>query len=146
MQPEVKRWNFDKVSLNELDQVASAIINDSCALKIIVLHGEMGAGKTTLVKAMAEQLGVSTGMSSPTFSIVNEYETADGSKVYHFDFYRLKNEAEAYDIGIDEYFDSGNYCFIEWAEKIPTLLPQDRVDVYIKTITNTERNISFSIS
>jgi tRNA threonylcarbamoyladenosine biosynthesis protein TsaE len=146
MQPEVKSWNFDGVSLNVLDQVASTIIKNSGSLKIVVLHGEMGAGKTTLVKAMAEHLGVSTGMSSPTFSIVNEYETADGRKVYHFDFYRLKNETEAYDIGVDEYFDSGNYCFIEWAEKIPTLLPQDRVDVYIKTITNTERNISFSIS
>jgi tRNA threonylcarbamoyladenosine biosynthesis protein TsaE len=146
MQPEVKRWIFDRVSLHELAQVASAIIKDSDSLKIIVLHGEMGAGKTTLVKAMAEQLGVSTGMSSPTFSIVNEYETAEGKKVYHFDFYRLKNEAEAYDIGVDEYFDSGNYCFIEWSEKIPTLLPLNRVDVYIQTISNTERTISFSLS
>jgi tRNA threonylcarbamoyladenosine biosynthesis protein TsaE len=146
MQPEVKRWIFDRVSLNELDQVASAIIKDSDSCKIIVLHGEMGAGKTTLVKAMAEQLGVSSGMSSPTFSIVNEYETADGQKVYHFDFYRLKNETEAYDIGVDEYFDSGNYCFIEWPEKIPTILPQERVDVYIKTLSDTERTISFSHS
>jgi tRNA threonylcarbamoyladenosine biosynthesis protein TsaE len=146
MQPDVKRWIFDRVSLNELDQVASTIIKDSDSFKIIVLHGEMGAGKTTLVKAMAMHLGVSTGMSSPTFSIVNEYETAEGRKVYHFDFYRLKNEAEAYDIGVDEYFDSGNYCFIEWPEKIPTVLPRDRVDVYIKTVSNTERTISFSLS
>lgn len=146
MQPDVKRWIFDRVSLNELSQVASAIIKDSDSYKIIVLHGEMGAGKTTLVKAMAEHLGVSSGMSSPTFSIVNEYETENGRKVYHFDFYRLKNEAEAYDIGVDEYFDSGNYCFIEWPEKIPTLLPQDRADVYIKTLSNTERTISFSLS
>ena len=146
MQPEVKRWIFDRVSLDELGQVASAIIKDSGSIKIIVLHGEMGAGKTTLVKAMAEHLGVVSGMSSPTFSIVNEYETADGRKIFHFDFYRLKNETEAYDIGVDEYFDSENYCFIEWSEKIPSLLPRERVDVYIKTLSNTERNISFSIS
>jgi tRNA threonylcarbamoyladenosine biosynthesis protein TsaE len=106
----------------------------------------MGAGKTTLVKAMAEQLGVSTGMSSPTFSIVNEYETAHGKTIYNFDFYLLKNEGEAYDIGVDEYFDSENYCFIEWPEKIPSLLPLQRVDITINTVTNTERTISFSIS
>lgn len=146
MQPELEKRVFDNVSLNEIGQVASTIIKYSGTIKIIVLHGEMGAGKTTLVKAIGEQLGVNSGMSSPTFSIVNEYETTGGQKLYHFDFYRLKSESEAYDIGVDEYFDSGNYCFIEWAEKIPTLLPDNHVDVYINTLTTTERTISFSIS
>ena len=146
MQPELRGQIFDRILLSELSKVAAAILENSDSLKIIVLHGEMGSGKTTLTKAMAEHLGVHTGMSSPTFSIVNEYQTSTGKKVYHFDFYRLKNEAEAYDIGVDEYFDSGNYCFIEWPEKIPTLLPQNRVDIYIKNLSFTERTISFSIA
>jgi tRNA threonylcarbamoyl adenosine modification protein YjeE len=80
----------------------------------------MGSGKTTFIKSIGHVLGVKDGMSSPTFSIVNEYETSIGEKLYHFDFYRLKNELEAYDIGTEEYFDSGKYCFVEWPDKVIT--------------------------
>lgn len=107
----------------------------------------MGSGKTTFIKAVGHVLGVQEGMSSPTFSIVNEYETASGEKLYHFDFYRLKNELEAYDIGTEEYFDSGNYCFVEWPDKITGLLPEKYVEVSITkpgAETRDIRTISFT--
>jgi tRNA threonylcarbamoyladenosine biosynthesis protein TsaE len=84
-------------------------------------------------------------MSSPTFSIVNEYQAEGGRTIFHFDFYRIKNEAEAYDIGVEEYFDSGHFCFVEWPEKIPTLLPVKYVEVFITVNDNTHRTIAFSI-
>ncbi len=85
--------------------------------KVLLFHGEMGVGKTTLIKVLAKALGVEGATSSPTFSLVNEYQSIDNQIVYHFDFYRLKNETEALDMGADEYLYSGNWCFIEWAEK-----------------------------
>jgi len=91
----------------------------------------MGAGKTTLIKAVCEALGVKDTISSPTFSIVNEYRAADGKKIYHFDFYRIKSENEAYDMGYEDYFYSGAYCFIEWPEKIASLLPPGAAQVTI---------------
>lgn len=96
-----------------------------------LFEGEMGAGKTTLIKAVCEVLGVQSTVQSPTFSIVNEYATKSGQAVYHFDCYRLKHEAEAFDIGIEEYFYSGDYCFVEWPSRIPNLLPSRYVVVSI---------------
>lgn len=107
-------------SLAEIDEIAKKILTLS-KYKIILFEGEMGAGKTTLTKALAKCLGVQDMTSSPTFSLVNEYESADGL-LYHFDLFRLKDLSEAYDIGIDEYLDSGNYCFIEWPEEIMSIL------------------------
>ena len=109
-------------TLDELELVAQKVI-DQQPSKVILFHGEMGVGKTTLIKQLCKNLGVSSATSSPTFSLVNEYETIDNQVVYHFDFYRLKNEMEALDMGADDYFYSGNWCFIEWAEKIPTHYP-----------------------
>ncbi|GAB2701787.1 tRNA (adenosine(37)-N6)-threonylcarbamoyltransferase complex ATPase subunit type 1 TsaE [Mucilaginibacter koreensis] len=91
--------------------------------KVFLFYGEMGAGKTTLIKELCRQLGVQEQASSPTFSIVNEYQGRE-RKVYHFDFYRLKNQTEALDMGYEEYFYSGDYCFVEWPEKIADLLPE----------------------
>ncbi len=91
-------------------------------LNIWLLEGEMGAGKTTFVKEIVKELGTTATVTSPTFSIVNEYELSN-QYIYHFDFYRLKNEAEAYDIGVNEYFESGNLCLVEWPDKIPSLIP-----------------------
>ena len=108
-------------SLSELPFVAQEILAD-IQHKIILFDGEMGAGKTTLIKEMIQQMGSDDETSSPTFSIVNEYETKMG-KVFHFDLYRIKSEEEAMDFGVDEYLDSGNYCFIEWPDKIENLLP-----------------------
>ncbi|MCL4153364.1 UNVERIFIED_CONTAM: hypothetical protein GTU68_035339, partial [Idotea baltica] len=97
-------------------------------VRIFAFYGDLGAGKTTLIKRFCEYLGVKETVTSPTFTLVNEYAGED-SIVYHFDFYRIKTEIEAYDIGSEEYFDSGAYIFIEWPEKIPSLLPSDSVTI-----------------
>ena len=127
-------------SLNEIHQVAKKII-DQNPNKVILFNGEMGVGKTTLIKELAKVLGVTEPTSSPTFSLVNEYQTSNNQLVYHFDVYRLKNENEALDMGIDEYLYSGNWCFIEWAEKIPNLIPSDHSAIDIKLLPNNERTL-----
>ena len=103
----------------------------------------MGAGKTTLIKALAKSIGVIDATSSPTFSLVNEYQTDSEDFVYHFDVYRLKNESEAYDMGMEEYLFSGHWCFIEWAEKIPTLIPNEHSIIKIKALSNGARELEF---
>src|SRR4051812_22448751 len=103
----------DPIQLQHLDAAARELLS-ATDKKVWLMEGEMGAGKTTLVKVLCEVLGVHGDMSSPTFSIVNEYSTKNGQVIYHFDFYRLKNETEAMDIGVEEYLDSGHYCFLEW--------------------------------
>lgn len=109
-------------SLDKIDEIAKKILTLS-KHKIFLLEGEMGVGKTTLTKAIAKQLGVKEVTSSPTFSLVNEYQSDDGL-LYHFDLFRLEDLSEAYDIGIEEYLDSDNFCFIEWPEKIMSILPE----------------------
>ena len=109
--------------------------------KIITFQGEMGVGKTTFIKQLCKKLGVLTTTSSPTFSLVNEYETTENQKIYHFDFYRIKNQTEALDIGIDDYFDSGNWCFIEWPEKIPNLLDLPHAKVVITILPDGARQL-----
>jgi tRNA threonylcarbamoyladenosine biosynthesis protein TsaE len=101
----------------------------------------MGAGKTTLIKSLCECLGTTEPITSPTFSIVNEY-AGNGNKIYHFDFYRLKDQTEALDMGYEEYFYSDAYCFVEWPEKIPDLLPDHYVSINIKVIDNNSRQIN----
>lgn len=129
-------------SLDEIQQVAQKIIAKN-PQKVILFHGQMGAGKTTFIKAMAKELGVTDATSSPTFSLVNEYKTANGELLYHFDVYRLKSESEALDFGIDEYLYSGNWCFIEWSEKIPNLLPDAYSEITIKISDNGNRYLIF---
>lgn len=101
----------------------------------------MGAGKTTFINALCMELGVTEHTSSPTFSIVNEYSIPQGG-IFHFDFYRLKNEMEALDMGYEEYFYSGDYCFVEWSEKIPNLLPLNHVKIAIEVLENQHRLIT----
>lgn len=129
-------------NLNDLVIVAQSIIKHSSNKKIVLLNGEMGVGKTTLVKEIAKLLGVEENVSSPTFSIVNEYH--GNEVIFHFDFYRLEEEEEAYDFGIEEYFDSGNLCLLEWPEKISNLLPSSNLclDVQI-TLKNNIRIYNF---
>ncbi|WP_460680653.1 tRNA (adenosine(37)-N6)-threonylcarbamoyltransferase complex ATPase subunit type 1 TsaE [Mucilaginibacter koreensis] len=110
-------------SINDLSQAANMVLTQAGQQKVFLFYGEMGAGKTTLIKELCRQLGVQEQASSPTFSIVNEYQGRE-RKVYHFDFYRLKNQTEALDMGYEEYFYSGDYCFVEWPEKIADLLPE----------------------
>jgi len=117
--------------LNELSFIAKAILEKYPHEQIFALRGAMGAGKTTFMQAMAVQLGSLSRVSSPTFALVNEYVCEKEKFIYHFDFYRIKNEKEAIDIGFEEYLYSGNYCFIEWAEKVENLLPQETINVFI---------------
>jgi tRNA threonylcarbamoyladenosine biosynthesis protein TsaE len=119
-------------SLEELPLAAKKILDESNSEKIFVFKGEMGSGKTTLIKELCLQIGVKSAMSSPTFSLINEYETNNGEVVYHFDFYRLEDEQEAFDYGYEDYFFSGNYCFIEWPEKIPNLIPDNYLLIEIE--------------
>lgn len=125
-------------SLEEINTVAEQIIAQN-PNKVILFHGEMGVGKTTLIKQLCEKLGVLEATSSPTFSLVNEYQTKDNQIVYHFDFYRLKQEMEALDMGADDYLYSGNWCFIEWAEKIPNLIPEEHSVLTIELLPDNKR-------
>ena len=130
-------------SQNQLEEVARQIIAHN-PKKILLFYGEMGVGKTTLIKQLCKTLGVFGATSSPTFSLVNEYETKDNQLVYHFDFYRLNKEVEALDMGIDEYLYSGNWCFIEWAEKIPNLIPEIHSIITISLLPDGKRSLTLS--
>lgn len=118
-------------NLSDLDRIASQIIQQFPDQRIFALHGVMGAGKTTLIKSLCRVLGVVDVVLSPTFSLINEYRDKQRSPVYHFDFYRINNISEAFDMGYEEYFYSGNHCFIEWPEKIGQLLPEGCVYIDI---------------
>lgn len=130
--------NLPVKNIDGLKDAAKQLIEFGDKEKIFLFYGDMGAGKTTLIKSLCECLGVRESVTSPTFSIVNEYE-AQGIKVFHFDFYRLKNQSEALDMGYEEYFYSGNYCFIEWPEKITDLLPPHYIRINIEVIDSNER-------
>ena len=127
-------------SLEQINEVAKKILAQN-PKNVILFDGEMGVGKTTLIKALAKALGVEETTSSPTFSLVNEYQTASSKLLYHFDVYRLKNETEAYDMGIEDYLYSGNWCFIEWAEKIPNLIPKEHSVIKIKLASDGKREL-----
>ncbi len=127
-------------SLDEINSVAKRILAEN-PRKIILFHGAMGVGKTTFIKALAKSLGVEEATSSPSFSLVNEYHSVEDEIIYHFDFYRLKTETEALDMGVDDYLYSGNWCFIEWAEKIPSLIPEDHSVIKLEMISETKRSI-----
>ncbi|CAM3515033.1 tRNA (adenosine(37)-N6)-threonylcarbamoyltransferase complex ATPase subunit type 1 TsaE [Flavobacterium gelidilacus] len=128
-------------SLDEIQQVAQKILSTPGLKKVITFDALMGVGKTTLIKALVKELDVSDNSSSPTFSIVNEYRTTTLEPIYHFDLYRLNNEIEGYDMGLDEYFYSGNWCFIEWPEKTPNLIPIDHARIIMKEIENGKRQL-----
>ena len=116
--------------LSQLDSISAEIIKLSKSKKI-AFHASMGAGKTTLIKSICKELKVIDVVKSPTFSIVNEYISEINGKIYHFDFYRLEDKSEAYDIGVESYFDSSAYCFVEWPSLIGDILPSDFAHIYI---------------
>ena len=134
---EIKIQNIDTIR-----ESAREFIQNIGEHKVFAFYGKMGAGKTTFVKAICEELGVEDIITSPTFAIVNEYEAHDQS-IFHFDFYRIKRLEEVYDMGYEDYFYSGALCFIEWPELIEDLLPEDAVKVTITENTDGTRTVTF---
>jgi tRNA threonylcarbamoyladenosine biosynthesis protein TsaE len=127
-----------------LTEIARQLLADAGDHKVFAFYGDMGAGKTTLIKELCRHLGVSELVTSPTFTIVNEYRSGSGLPVYHFDFYRIKSESEAFDLGYENYLYSGNYCFVEWPEKIASLLPSKIAAVTIEA-NEAERIITLTL-
>ena len=127
-------------SLSEIETVATNLLPHLTS-KVILVNGEMGAGKTTIIKALCKALNSPDVVSSPTFSLINEYRTASNEPLYHFDCYRIESEEEAYDFGAEEYLHSGHLCFIEWSENIASLLPEESNALMIEKIDATTRKI-----
>lgn len=133
-----------KITINDIAQLpnaAHAFVNAMGSHKVFAFYGSMGAGKTTLIKAICEELGVTETVASPTFSIVNEYRDAQGRSIYHFDFYRINKLEEVFDFGYEDYFYSGNVCFIEWPELIESILPEETVRVNIEADDQGRRTL-----
>jgi tRNA threonylcarbamoyladenosine biosynthesis protein TsaE len=128
--------------LSEIDLIAADII-PQLVHPVVLLKGSLGAGKTTLITSLAQQLGVTKGISSPTFSLVNEYQTPT-LPLYHFDMYRLNDESEALDFGVEEYFYSGSYCFVEWPEQIPSLIPKNHSIIEIQVDAPSKRTLTIT--
>lgn len=132
-------------SVGELRSIAKSILKDIPDQNVFAFNGKMGTGKTTLIKAMCEELGVEEVVTSPTFALVNEYISEDNNSIYHFDFYRIKKLDEVFDIGYEEYFYSDNFCFIEWPELVLELLPETYVYILIEEEESGRRMISYTV-
>ena len=127
--------------IDDLDQVVNTFFEAVGSARVFAFHGEMGMGKTTFISAVCSRLGVKSSLSSPTFSIINEYRSSDSNIIYHIDLYRLKDEREAIAAGIEECIHSGNYCFIEWPERTPELFPENTVHCFLSIIGPDERKL-----
>lgn len=130
-------------SLSDLPKVAQMLLEQLGGRNVVAFFAPMGAGKTTLISALMEHLGSQDTVTSPTFALVNQYYTAERQTVYHFDFYRINSIAEAFDMGYEEYFYSGELCLVEWPEKVEQLLPDDTMVVQIEVIDPTTRRFIF---
>lgn len=129
--------------LSELSEIAIWVLKTSPG-RVLLFKGPMGSGKTTLIKEITQQLGVEHVTSSPTFSLVNEYQSKTDETIYHFDFYRIEDEEEAFDMGIEEYFDSDAWCFVEWPEKVENVLPLDSVVINLSINQDNTRTIEIN--
>ena len=134
--------NIKIASLDRISIAAEEFISQTSGYKIFAFYGEMGVGKTTLIKEICKKLHVVNMVSSPSFSIINEYITDKGDRIYHFDFYRIKNLEEVFDLGYEDYLYSGSYCLIEWPELVEALLPENIVRVTIEVDNDGTRTIS----
>ena len=130
-------------SVENIEEAAGEFLMKKPANMVVALYGEMGAGKTTFTKSLCKVLGVLDGVNSPTFTLINEYRTSDGETIYHFDFYRINKLEEAFDIGFEEFVESGNLCIIEWPEKIEQILPPDTLKVKISVLDDGKRELIF---
>ena len=141
------RRRFYSESLKDLDDIAGELLESFPEQRVFAFHGKLGAGKTMLIKKICDQLQVTDEVTSPTFSIINQYITSQAEPVYHFDFYRINQTEEIFDIGYEEFLYSGDYCFVEWPEKIAELLPEKYVNVGIKQTGQEEtREIVVSLA
>ena len=129
-------------SLNELEKAAINLLETFPAQRVFAFYGKMGAGKTIFIQALCKSLESDDVVTSPTFAIINEYKTREQKPIFHFDFYRIKNLEEAFDLGYEDYFFSGDYCFIEWSEMIEPLLPQKIVEIKIEVNPDESRTVS----
>ncbi len=132
-------------SLSDIEQAARQFLAATHGRKLFAFHGEMGAGKTTFINTICKQLGVQDVVSSPTFSIINQYKTNTGQTVYHLDLYRLKDEEEAIMAGVEDCFYSGHYCFTEWPEKTPGLFPDDTLHCFLSLAGNEQRKLEIKL-
>jgi tRNA threonylcarbamoyladenosine biosynthesis protein TsaE len=131
--------------LENIHETAAEFLKLAGEHKVLAFHGEMGAGKTTFIKAVCQELGVTGAVSSPTYSIINQYKAGNGNRVYHLDLYRLKDEEEALQAGVEECFYSGEYCLVEWPEKAPGLLPGNTLHCYLTDSGNNERKLKIKM-
>ena len=136
--------HLDCDGLEKIDDVARQIVVFAGDTKVWTFQGEMGSGKTTLIRCICQHLGVVDNVSSPTFSLVNEYQNNRGEVFYHFDFYRIKDETEAFDIGTEDYFYSGDHCLIEWPSKVVSLIPERYMNVEISVLDTEKRSIQLT--
>ncbi len=134
-----------KFSLDKINDAAHTLLKQAAGIQVFALHGEMGAGKTTFVHAVTAVLGVKDAVSSPTFSIINQYQTWQGDTLYHLDLYRLKDEQEALDAGVEDCLHSGALCFAEWPEKAPGIFPVDTLHVKITVTGSDTRKLEFNL-
>lgn len=129
--------------LSEIEEIAETFLNKNKGKKHFAFYGEMGAGKTTFIKALCQKLQVTDVVSSPTFAIINEYHTQTNDKIFHFDFYRIEDIEEVYNIGYEDYFYGTHYCFIEWPELVEDILPEHMQKVSIQVLEDEVRKIKF---
>jgi tRNA threonylcarbamoyladenosine biosynthesis protein TsaE len=131
--------------LNEIDAAAKKLLAQISGYKVFAFHGEMGAGKTTFIHALCEPMGVTDIVTSPTFSIINEYKTNNGQTIYHLDLYRIKDDTEAINAGVEDCLFSGNICLVEWPEKAPRVFPDETLHLYITSIDDNTRKLKYNL-
>ncbi len=132
-------------TLENINQTAAKLLTEFANYRIFAFHGEMGAGKTTFIHALCEAMKVKGSITSPTFSIINEYSTPDGQTVYHMDLYRIKDENEAMNAGMEDCLFSGNTCFVEWPEKAPGIFPTDTLHITISSVDDNTRKLKLNL-
>lgn len=132
-------------TLDKIKEAAIKLLSVSATYKVLAFHGEMGAGKTTFIHALCEVMEVKDAVSSPTFSIINQYKTAGGKTVYHMDLYRMKDENEAINAGVEDCLFSGNACLVEWPEKAPGILPDDTLHITITYVNDNTRKLQINL-
>lgn len=132
-------------SLDKILDTAAKLLAEATAYKVFAFHGDMGAGKTTFIHALCEAMNITDVVTSPTFSIINQYKTADGQTVYHMDLYRIKDENEAINAGVEDCLYSGNTCLVEWPEKATGIFPDNTLHIYISSIDDNTRKLKYNL-